>query len=56
MSANKRRGEGAGESTVDISAAPPAIAPPKASRWQLVTSSLLVAVWIIFLAWMAFTG
>lgn len=32
------------------------IAPPEKSLWQLVVSGVLVAFWLIFLAWMAFTG
>jgi hypothetical protein len=33
-----------------------AVAPPKKSLWQLVVSGVLVGLWLIFLAWMAFTG
>ena len=28
----------------------------KASRWQLVTAGVLVALWTVFLAWIAITG
>lgn len=50
--------KGRTEETGKTTTAPvlPAIAPPRPSRWQLVTSGVLVAVWIVFLAWMAFTG
>jgi hypothetical protein len=33
-----------------------AVAPPQKSLWQLVVSGVLVGLWLIFLAWMAFTG
>jgi hypothetical protein len=32
------------------------VAPPQKSLWQLVVSGVLVGLWLIFLAWMAFTG
>jgi hypothetical protein len=32
------------------------VAPPQKSLWQLIVSGILVVVWLIFLAWMAFTG
>jgi hypothetical protein len=34
----------------------PGVAPPQKSLWQLIVSGVLVALWLIFLAWMAFTG
>jgi hypothetical protein len=52
MADKKGRGEGFGKN----SPPPLASAPPQPCRWQLVTSGVLVALWIIFLAWMAFTG
>jgi hypothetical protein len=30
--------------------------PPQGSRWQLITASVLLAMWTAFLAWMAFAG
>jgi hypothetical protein len=56
MAAKKRR---AGETTTSPAPASdvePLVSPPRGSRWQLVVSAVLVALWIIFLAWMAFTG
>jgi hypothetical protein len=32
------------------------VGAPKKSFWQLVVSGVLVGLWLIFLAWMAFTG
>jgi hypothetical protein len=29
---------------------------PQGSRWQLISASVLLAVWVAFLAWMALTG
>jgi hypothetical protein len=56
MAAKKGRTEGIGKPVTEVSPPPPVFAPPQPSRWQLITSGVLVALWIIFLAWMAFTG
>jgi hypothetical protein len=56
MVAKRGRGDGTGKLAAEVPDSPPAIVPPQPSRWQLVTSSILVGLWIIFLAWMAFTG
>lgn len=29
---------------------------PTPSRWQFITSSVLLSIWILFLAWIALTG
>lgn len=56
MAAKKGRVEGIRKPVVEASSPPPVSAPPQPSRWQLITSGVLVVLWIIFLAWMAFTG
>jgi hypothetical protein len=56
MAGKKRRGSDTSVSTVEIPNTPPGVEPPQPSRWQLMTSGILVGLWIIFLAWMAFTG
>jgi len=30
--------------------------PPVASRWQLIVSSVLLLMWILFLGWIALAG
>lgn len=32
------------------------VSPLRKSGWQLIGASMLWAIWLIFLAWMAFTG
>lgn len=56
MAAKKPRGEATSGPVAERDGSPPDVAAPPPSRWQLVTSSILVGLWIIFLAWMAFTG
>jgi hypothetical protein len=57
MSGKNRGAKAASQTVVDSSRKKEAdVAPPQKSMWQLVVSSVLVAVWLIFLAWMAFTG
>lgn len=55
MAANTRRAEGTSNPAADSPSRLPTLAPPQPRRWQLVTSSVLVGLWVIFLAWMAFT-
>jgi hypothetical protein len=33
-----------------------AMEKPKGSRWQLIAASVLLAVWVAFLGWMALRG
>jgi hypothetical protein len=54
MSAKKRPTLPTGGQSAAEVAAP--VSPPRKSRWQLVCSSILVGLWLIFLAWMAFTS
>jgi hypothetical protein len=55
-SAKRRQAtSGSGQSTSAPDVAD-SFSPPRKSRWQLVVSSILVALWLIFLAWMAFGG
>ncbi|MDZ4658173.1 MAG: hypothetical protein SH868_11405 [Bythopirellula sp.] len=56
MSAKKRQGAPASGPPVPAPRAEKSISPPRPSRWQLAVSSLLVAAWLIFLAWMAFAS
>ncbi len=56
MSAKKRQ---APPPTGPVGTASPAetnFSGPRPSRWQLIVSSVLMALWMIFLAWMAFGG
>lgn len=56
MADKTRRGEATHDPAGDVSGTPTIAVPPQPSRWQLIASSILVGLWIIFLAWMAFTG
>lgn len=56
MAVKKGRSAGTDQSAAEVPRTAAALAPPQPSRWQLVTSAVLVALWIIFLGWMAFTG
>lgn len=56
MADKARRGEVTHDPLGEVSGTPPIAVPPQGSRWQLITSSILVGLWMIFLAWMAFTG
>jgi hypothetical protein len=61
MAAKQKRGTNAPVAAVPVSEAGPRnhepnVAPPQKSLWQLIVSGVLVGLWLIFLAWMAFTG
>ena len=56
MAGQKRRGEAPSTPTAEIAPTAQNAKAPQPSRWQLVTSSILVGLWIFFLAWMAFTS
>ena len=52
--AAKREVASPGRQPIAAPSVEPSFSPPRPSRWQLAVSSFLVAVWMIFLAWMAF--